>query len=39
MNDREMYVSPELLVIELNPEGVFCTSGDGWGSDSDDSEF
>ena len=37
MKKTEIYVSPEIDVLEVIAEGVLCTSG--WADDSDDVEL
>ena len=37
MNNTEIYVSPEIEIMEVIAEGVLCTSG--WADDSDDVEL
>ena len=37
MKKTDIYVSPEIEVLELIDEGVLCTSG--WADDSDDVEL
>ena len=34
---KKLYVPPQMVVVEVETEGVFCISG--YGCDSDDSEF
>ena len=37
MKESEMYISPEIEVLEVISEGSLCTSG--WAEDSDDVEL